>query len=76
MVVIIESEEFLPCELCVVVHDYRVRDPKAMDDVREEFHGLFRPDLHNWPGLYPLGELVYGGKQVFIAPRCLLEGLD
>jgi hypothetical protein len=62
MVVIAESEEFLPCELYVVVRDYGVQDPKAVNDVCEEFHGLLRPDLHDWLGLYPLHELVYGDK--------------
>ena len=45
-----------------------------MDDVCEEFDGLFGPDLRDRLGLYPLGELVYGDKQVCIAPECLLEG--
>jgi hypothetical protein len=62
MVVITESEEFLPHELCAVVRGYGIWDPKAIDDVHEEFDGLFRPDLHDRPGLYPLGELVYDGK--------------
>jgi hypothetical protein len=47
MVVIAESEEFLPYELRVVVCDYGVRDPKAVDDVCEEFDGLFRPNLRD-----------------------------
>jgi hypothetical protein len=74
MVVIAESKEFLPCELCVIVRDYRVRDPKAVDDVCEKFDGLFRPDLRDRPCLYPLGEFVYNDKQVFIAPGAFLRG--
>jgi hypothetical protein len=74
MVVIIESEEFLPCELCVVVRGYGVWDPEEVDDVCEEFDGFFRPDLRDQLGLYPLGELVYSDKQVGMAPRRLLEG--
>jgi hypothetical protein len=62
MIVIAESKEFLPHKLCAFVCDYGVQDPKAVDDVREEFHGLFRPDLHDRPGLYPFCELVYGDK--------------
>jgi hypothetical protein len=67
MVVIIESKEFLPYELRVVVRDYGVWDSKAVDDVCEEFDDFFGPDLHDPPGLYPLGELVYGDKQVGMA---------
>jgi hypothetical protein len=74
MVVITEYKEFFPYELLAIFRDYGVRDPKAADDVCEEFDGPFGPDLHDWPALYPLGELVYGDKQVSIAPRCLLEG--
>jgi hypothetical protein len=76
MVIIAESKEFLPCKLHAVVRDYRVWDPKAVDDVHEEFDDLFTPDLHDRPSLYPLGELVYGDKQVCIALRRLLEGAD
>jgi hypothetical protein len=76
MVVITESKEFLPCELHVVVRDYGVWDPEAVDDVCEEFDSLFRPDLHDRPTLYPLGELVYGDKQVGMVPGCLLEEPD
>jgi hypothetical protein len=47
MVVVVESEEFLPRELCAVVRDYGVRDPKAVDDVCEEFHDLLIPDLRD-----------------------------
>jgi hypothetical protein len=76
MVVITKLEELLPCELCAIVRDYRVWDPKAVDDVCEEFHGLLRPDLRDWLGLYPLHELIYGDKQVRIAPRRPFEGLN
>jgi hypothetical protein len=36
VVVIAEVEEFLPCELGVVVHDDRVGYAEAIDDVGEE----------------------------------------
>jgi hypothetical protein len=62
MVIVTESGEFLPRELCDVVYDYGVWDPKAVDDVHEEFHDLFRLDLHDRLGLYLLCELVYGNK--------------
>jgi hypothetical protein len=45
-----------------------------VDDVCEEFHSLLRPNLHDWPGFYPLCELIYGNEQVRIAPRCSFEG--
>jgi hypothetical protein len=50
MVVIANSKEFLPYELHAVIRDYGVRNPKAVDDVRDEFDDLFRLDLHNQPG--------------------------
>jgi hypothetical protein len=62
VVVIAKSKEFLPCELCAVVHDYRVWDLKTVEDVREECHGLLGPDLHDRPGFYPLCELTYGDE--------------
>jgi len=36
VVFITESEELLSSELHAVVHDDGVRDPKAMDDIKEE----------------------------------------
>jgi hypothetical protein len=62
MVVITKPEDFLPRKLRVIIYDYGVWDPKTVYDVREEFHGFFRPDLHDRPGLYPLRELVYGDE--------------
>jgi hypothetical protein len=76
MVVITEPEEFLPCELRVVVRDYGVWDPEAVDDVCEEFDGLFGPNLCDQPGLYLLSELIHDDKQVGMAPGRLLEGPD
>ena len=35
-------------ELCVVVRDDGVWDPKAMDDVEEEQHGLLGLDHGDW----------------------------
>ena len=73
VVFIIESEELLSSELRVVVHDNEVWDSKAMDDVKEEQHGLIELDHRDWLSLYPLCKLVYGDKQVCIAPRHPLE---
>ena len=44
-----------------------------MDDVKEEYHGLLRLDRGDRSSLYPLCKLVYGDKQVRIAPRRPLE---
>ena len=69
VVFIVESEELFPGELCVVVCDNVVRDSKAMDDVKEEHHGLLGFDCQDQSSLYPLCKLVYSDKQVRIAPR-------
>jgi hypothetical protein len=44
VVILAEVQELSTGELGVVVGDDGVRDPKAMDDVSEERHRLFRPD--------------------------------
>ena len=67
VVFIIESEELLSGELCAVVRDDGVWDPKAMDDVEEEQHDLLELDHGDRPSLYPLCKLVYGDKQVGVA---------
>ena len=76
MVFIAESEELLLGELHVVVHDNGVRDSKAMDDVKEEEHGLLGLDHRDWSSLYPLCKLVYDDKQVHIVPGRSLERSD
>ena len=73
VVFIIESEELFPGELCVVVCDNVVRDSKAMDDVKEEQHGLLGLDRRDRLSLYPLCKLIYGDKQVHIASGRSLE---
>ena len=73
VVFIIELEELFPGELCAVVRDNGVWDSKAMDDVKEEQHGLLELDHRDRPSLYPLCKLVYGDKQVCIAPERSLE---
>ena len=76
VVFIVESEELLSGELRAVVRDDGVWDPKAMDDVEEEQHGLLGLDRVDRPSLYTLRKLVYGDKQVCIAPGCPLERSD
>ena len=73
VVFIIELEELSPSELRVVVHDNGVQDSKAMDDVKKEQHGLLGLDHRDRLSLYPLCKLVYGDKQVRIAPGGPLE---
>ena len=76
VVFIVELEELLSRELCVVVRDDGVQDPKAMDDVKEEQHGLLGLDRRGRSSLYPLCKLVYGDKQVRIAPGCHFDKFD
>ena len=71
-----ESNEFPASELCAVVHDDGVWNNKAMDDVDEEKHGLLGLDRGDRSGLYPLWKLVYGDKQVGIAPGRSFERSD
>ena len=73
VVFIAESEELLPGELHAIVRDNGVWDSKTMDDVKEEQHGLLGLDRGDRSSLYPLCKLVYGDKQVRIAPGRPLE---
>ena len=45
-----------------------------MDDVKEEQHGLLGLDHGDRSSLYPLCKLVYGDKQVGVAPGHPFEG--
>ena len=47
-----------------------------MDDVKEEQHGLLGLDHRDRSSLYPLCKLVYGDKQVGIAPGRSFERFD
>ena len=69
MMLISELEELLPGELCAVVHDNGVWDSKAMDDVKEEHHSFLVLNRGDRSSFYPLCKLIYGDKQVRIAPR-------
>jgi hypothetical protein len=73
VVVAIETQELLSCELCDMVHDNGVWDPKAMDDIREERHCLLGLDVGEGSDLDPLGKFVDGDKQVHEAPGRLLQ---
>ena len=57
-----------------MVSDDTVRNTEPVDDVEEEFDCLFRADVGDGLGLYPLGELVDCYEQVSEAARALFEG--
>ena len=76
VVFITESEELYPSKLRVVVRDNGVRDSKAVDDVKEEQHGLLGLDCGDQLSLYPLCKLDYDDKQVRIALGRPLERSD
>jgi hypothetical protein len=44
VLVVAEIQKLLVDELGAIVRDNAVRNPKAMDDVGEEQHGLLGPD--------------------------------
>ena len=73
MMFIAKLEEFLASELRAIVRDDGVQDSKAMNDVREEQHGLLGFDHRDRPSFYPLGKFVYGDKQVGVALWCFFE---
>ena len=66
-------KEFFASEVHVVVHDDLVQDSEAMDDIEEEQYVLLEFDHGNRSSFYPLCKLVYGDKQVGVAPGRLFE---
>ena len=73
VVFIAESKELFSGELRTIVCDDGVQNSKAMDDVEKEQHGLLGFDRRDQPSFYPLYKLVYGDKQVGVAPGRLFE---
>jgi hypothetical protein len=73
VVVVVEVEEFLPCELGAVVSDDRVGYAEALDDVDEERYDLLRADVDDGSSLDPLGELVDRHEKMCEAPGRLSE---
>jgi hypothetical protein len=59
VVVIIELQEFCAGELRTVIGDNGIRNPEAVDDIREEQYRLFGFDFGDGASLDPLGELVH-----------------
>jgi len=76
VIFIAELVELLSDELRTIVCDNGVQDSKAMDDVKEEHHGLLRLDRGDRSSLYPLRKLVYGDKQVGVTFGRPLERFD
>ena len=70
---IVELEELFLGELHAIVSDNGVWDYKAIDDVKEEQHGLLGLDRRDQPSFYPLYKLVFGDKQVGVAPGRFFE---
>ena len=68
MVVIVEHQEFVGGELCPIVDDDGVWNPKPVDDISEEQYRLLGFDLSDRTSLDPLGELVNSYQQVGVAP--------
>lgn len=60
MVSVAEVKEFPPSELYAIIHDNGVGDPKSVDDVCEEKHGLFGLDFGNGMDFDPLRKFVDG----------------
>ena len=58
MVVIAKLQELLSCELGAIIRDDRVWDPKSVDYVGEELHGLLGFYLGDGSSLNSLGELL------------------
>jgi hypothetical protein len=73
VVVVAKVEEFLPCELSVIVGDDCVGYAEAIDDVGEERDCLLRADVDDGSGLDPLRELVDRYEKTGEAPGCLSE---
>ena len=76
VILIAELEELLSHELRAVVRDNGVRYSKAINDIKEEQHGLLGLDRGDRSSFYPLCKLIYGDKQVRIAPGHPLERSD
>ena len=76
VVFIVELEELFLGELRAIVCDNGVWDSKAMDDVKEQQHGLLGLDHGDRSSLYPLCKLIYGDKKVRISPGRPLERSD
>ena len=72
MVVVAERQELVAGELCSIVGDDGVWNPKPVDDINEEQHRLLGLDSIDRTSLDPLGELIDCYQQMGVAPEGLL----
>lgn len=50
--------------------------PEAVDNVADEFHGLFEGHIRDWPQLDPLSLFVSWDQDMCVAPGRLFERPD
>ena len=62
MVMVTEVQELLAHELCTIVGDDNIGNPKMINDVGEEQDGLLGVDVVDGSSLNPLAELVDGNE--------------
>jgi hypothetical protein len=62
VVLVAELQELSAGKLGPVVSDDGIRYPEPVDDVSEERHGLFRPEVRDWACLDLLGEFIHGNQ--------------
>jgi hypothetical protein len=72
VVLVTKLWELPSSELCPIVGDDGVWNPKPMYDVGEERYCLLRFDLGNGTSLDPLLELINCNEQMSEAPGCFL----
>jgi hypothetical protein len=68
VVFVTKLQEFPAGKLGAIVGDDRIRHSELVDDVGEEGHGLFCPEVCDWVCLDPFGEFVHDDQQVGVAP--------
>ena len=73
MVVVTKHQELVAGELCPIVSDDGVWNPKPVDDISEEQHRLLGFDSIDQASLDPFGELINHYQQMGVAPGGLLQ---
>ena len=68
VVVIAERQELVAGELCPIVGDDGIWNPKPVDDISEEQHRLLGLDSIDWTSLDPLREFIDCYQQMGVAP--------
>jgi hypothetical protein len=72
VMVVVEIQKLSASKLGAVVRDDAIGNPKAVDNVGEEYHGLLRPDAGERMSLDPFGKLINSDEQVGEATSCPL----